>query len=163
MRIQAIVVETAEVIGTRTLNVKYDPTLTGLLDRINPADAWKHQWLYAGFNIGYTAQLNRDDSVDYYVDVPLGFSIYAIAQPFDLFGIALDFSGDTFDGPNISIVPTLTIRLSSFEIDLFLGIGRNLYFGVTSFTGGGRIGYNLGPGVIYTEIRPTVVLINRLV
>jgi hypothetical protein len=50
---------------------------------------------------------------DYFVDIPLGFSIYLMVQPFDLFGIALDFCGDLFDGPNISIVPTLTIRPSN--------------------------------------------------
>jgi TolB-like protein len=62
MRIQAISVETAEIIGTRTINIRYDPTLTGLLGRINPADQWKYQWLYAGFSVGYSAQLNRDNS-----------------------------------------------------------------------------------------------------
>ena len=163
MRIQAIVVETAEIIGTRTINIKYDPTLTGLLKRINPAEAWKYQWLYAGFNVGYSAQLKRDDSRDYYVDIPLGFSIYARVQPFDLFGIALDFSGDLFDGPNISIVPTLTIRPSSFEIDLFLGIGFNMFYGGVAFTGGGRVGGKLGPGVLYAEIRPTGVLIDEYI
>ncbi|MDR0301210.1 MAG: CsgG/HfaB family protein [Treponema sp.] len=156
MRIQAIVVETAEVIGTRTLNIKYDPTLTGLLGKINPADAWKYQWLYAGFNMGYTAIINpADDYSTYTIKIPLGFSIYAIFQPFDLFGIALDFTGDLIEGPNISIVPTLTIRPSKFEIDLFLGAGLNIFYGELAFTGGGRVGYNLGPGVLYAEIRPT--------
>ncbi|MDR1837292.1 MAG: penicillin-binding protein activator LpoB [Treponema sp.] len=159
IRVQAILVETAEIIGIRTLNVKYDPTLTGLLGRINPADAWKYQWLYAGFNVGYSIQLNRDDSRDYYVDIPFGFSINARVQPFDLFGIALDFSGDLFDGPNVFIVPTLTIRPSLFEIDLFLGVGINLFYGGVAFTGGGRVGYKLGPGVLFFEVRPHVAII----
>lgn len=163
IRIKAIVVETAEVIGTRTINVKYDPTLTGLLGKIDPADAWKYQWLYAGFNVGYTAQLNRGDGYSYYVDMPLGFSIYARVQPSDLFGIALDLSGDLFDGPNICIVPTLTIRTSSFEIDLFLGIGLNLFYGAAAFTGGGRAGYKLGPGIVYGEVRPTGVFIDEYI
>ena len=159
MRIQAIAVETAEVIGTRTINVKYDPTLTGLLGRINPADQWKYQWLYAGFNVGYSLQLNRDAMLktgyEYYLDIPLAFSIYAIFQPFDLFGIALDFGGDGFAGPNISLLPTLTIRPSSFEIDLFLGAGINVFDGTIAFLGGGRVGHKVGPGVMYIEIRPT--------
>ena len=159
MRIQAIAVETAEVIGTRTINVKYDPTLTGLLGRINPADQWKYQWLYAGFNVGYSLQLNRDAMLktgyEYYLDIPLAFSIYAIFQPFDLFGIALDFGGDGFAGPNISLLPTLTIRPSSFEIDLFLGAGINVFDGTIAFLGGGRVGHKVGPGVMYVEIRPT--------
>ena len=158
MRIQAIVVETAEIIGTRTINIKYDPTLTGLLEKINPADAWKYQWLYAGFNVGYTFQLNRPDDFTYYVDKPLGFSIYARVQPFDLFGIALDFSGDLYDGPNISVVPTLTIRPFLFEIDLFLGVGINTFNKGIAFTGGGRAGYKLGPGVLYVEVRPTGII-----
>ncbi|MDR1868566.1 MAG: penicillin-binding protein activator LpoB [Treponema sp.] len=158
MRIQAIVVETAEVIGTRTINIKYDPTLTGLLGKINPADAWKYQWLYAGFNVGYSVQLNRDAMLktgyEYYLDIPLAFSIYAMIHPFDLFGIALDFGGDGFAGPNISILPTLTIRPSSFEIDLFLGVGINVFDGTIAFLGGGRAGHKAGPGVLYAEIRP---------
>ena len=159
MRVHAIVVETAEIIGTRTINIKYDPTLTGLLGKINPADAWKYQWLYAGFNVGYTLQLNSSDDFNYYLGIPLGFSIYIMVQPFDLFGIALDFSGDLFDGPNISIVPTLTIRPSSFEIDLFLGVGFNVFYsGAIAFTGGGRVGCKLGPGVLYAEARPTGIL-----
>ena len=159
MRIQAIAVETAEVIGTRTINIKYDPTLTGLLGRINPADQWKYQWLYAGFNVGYSLQLNRDAMLktgyEYYLDIPLAFSIYALFQPFDLFGIALDFGGDGFAGPNISLLPTLTIRPSSFEIDLFLGAGINVFDGTIAFLGGGRVGHKVGPGVMYIEIRPT--------
>jgi hypothetical protein len=163
LRVQAIVVETSEIIGPRTINVKYDPTLTGLLGKINPADAWKYQWLYAGFNVGYTLQLKRDDSRDYYVDIPLGFSIYARVQPFDLFGIALDFSGDLFDGPNISVVPTITIRPFSFEINLFLGVGINTFYKGIAFTGGGRAGYKLGPGVLYAEVRPIGVLIDEYI
>jgi hypothetical protein len=158
MRIQAIVVETAEVIGTRTINIKYDPTLTGLLGKINPVDAWKYQRLYAGFNVGYSLQLNRDAMLatgyEYYLDIPLAFSIYAMFQPFDLFGIALDFGGDGFAGPNISILPTLTIRPSSFEIALFLGAGINVFDGTIAFLGGGRAGLKAGPGILYAEVRP---------
>jgi hypothetical protein len=163
MRIQAIVTDTAEVKGSRTINVKYDATLTSFLGKINPADAWKYQWLYAGFNVGYTLQLNKPDDMDYLLGIPFGFSIYARVQPFDLFGIALDFSGDLYDGPNLSIAPTLTIRPSFFEIDLFLGVGINLYpefKGGIAFTGGARAGIKLGPGVIFAEVRPTGLIID---
>jgi len=162
MRIQAIAVETAEIIGTRTLNVRYDPALTGLLRRMNPADAWKYQWFYAGFNVGYSAQLvdrkkgsGNNIHYEYYLaDIPLGFSIYAMIQPFDLFGIALDFSGDLKEGPNISILPTLTIRPSSFEVNLFLGGGLNIISGDFVIMGGIRGGLKAGPGVLYAEVRP---------
>ena len=164
MRIQAISVETAEIIGTRTLNVKYDPTLTGLLGRINPADQWKHQWLYAGVNIGYSAKIQHPSpeftgyyDFEYGNNVPLGFSVYLLVQPFDLFGIALDFGGNLQEGFNISLLPTLTLRPSSFEIDLFLGMGANLTSTTKSgvaYLGGIRAGYNVGPGVLFGEIRP---------
>ena len=172
MRIQAIVVETAEVIGTRTINVKYDPTLTGLLGRINPADAWKYQWLYAGVNVGYSAMLKKhvyttlvrpDGSIigevteDYAFDIPLGFAAYAMVQPFDLFGIALDFGGNMYEGFNISILPTLILRPSSFEVNVFLGVGLNTTSSTESsiaYLGGVRAGYHIGPGVMYAEIRP---------
>jgi hypothetical protein len=166
MQVRAIITKTGIVVGSKTINIKYDPTLTGLLRKINPADAWKYQWLYAGFNVGYALQLNRPDYFEYYVDIPLAFSIYARVQPFDLFGIALDFSGDLFDGPNIFIVPTLTIRPSFFEIDLFLGVGINLYpenKGGIAFTGGARAGIKLGPGVLFVEIRPTCLICDMTV
>ena len=162
MRIQAIVTDTAAVKGSRTLNVKYDADLAELLGKVNPADAWKYQWLYAGFNVGYSLQLNKLDG-DYLLGIPFGFSLYARVQPFDLFGIALDLSGDLFDGPNLSIAPTLTIRPSFFEIDLFLGVGFNLfpeYKGGIAFTGGARAGIKLGPGVLYAEVRPTGLILN---
>jgi hypothetical protein len=159
MRVQAIVIETAEIIGTRTINIKYDPTLTGLLGRINPADAWKYQWLYAGFNFGYSAQIQgRSEEWHYYFPIPLAFSIYARIQPFDIFGIAFDFGGDSFEGLNISVLPTLTIRASSFEIDLFMGVGPVVLKGdvpdMTAISGGIRGGYKVGPGIIYAELRP---------
>jgi hypothetical protein len=163
MRIQAIVVETAEVIGTRTLNVKYDPTLTGLLGKIDPADLWKYQWIYAGFNVGYSAAIeswedgNDESGTKYstFSDIPLGFSLYAIIQPFDLFGITVDFGGSMIGGLNIAVAPTLTMRLSSFEIDLFLGAGIDVVSnGKISIFGGARGGYKAGPGVLYGEIRP---------
>jgi len=152
MRVQAIVVETAEIIGTRTVNIKYDPTLTGLLGRINPADQWKYQWFYAGINVGYSAMI--EDYGTGYDAPPLGFALYAMVQPFDLFGIALDIGGNMDAGVHISVLPTLTIRPSSFEIDLFLGVGLNTATGDIGYLGGVRGGYNVGPGVLYAEIRP---------
>ena len=155
MRIQVIAVETAEIVGTRTLNVRYDPTLTGLLGTVDPADEWKYQWIYAGFNVGYSAQVQRrDGDWEYFLDIPFAFSIYGLAQPFDFFGIALDFGGDLFEGPNFSVLPTLIIRPSKFEINLFLGAGINFYSGSPVVLGGARGGYNVGPGIIYAEIRP---------
>jgi hypothetical protein len=163
MRIQAIAVETAEIIGTRTLNIKYDPTLTGLLGKIDPANLWKYQWIYAGFNVGYSAVIeswedaNSEFGKQHYMfsDIPLGFSLYVIIQPFDLFGIAVDFGGSMTGGLNMAVAPTLTIRPSSFEIDLFLGAGIDVVStGELSIFGGARCGYKVGPGVLYGEIRP---------
>jgi hypothetical protein len=165
MRVQAIVVETAEVIGTRTINVKYDPTLTGLLKVMNPADAWKYQWLYAGVNVGYSATIKsptiygyEDDQDDYYAfNVPLGFAVYAIVQPFDLFGVAIDFGGNMYEGFNISVLPTLVLRPSWFEVDVFLGVGINTTSSTESniaYVGGVRGGVHAGPGVVFAEIRP---------
>jgi len=154
MRVQAIVVETAEIIGTRTLNIKYDPTLTGLLGKINPADAWKYQWLYAGANIGYNLGI-VDLREDWNVYVPIGASVYAMVQPFDLFGLGIDMSygSSLAEGLSISLIPTLTIRPSSFEIDVFAGIGFNTSGGIV-YLGGVRAGPKLGPGIMYVEIRP---------
>jgi hypothetical protein len=155
MRVQAIVVETAEIIGTRTINIKYDPTLTSLLGRINPADQWKYQWLYAGINVGYTATFIEPDFKDpsshfydayYFFDIPFGYGIYLMAQPFDLFGIALDFGGTMYEGPTISILPTLTLRPSIFEIDLFFGVGAIIppsSFGDFAILGGIRGGQDV--------------------
>jgi hypothetical protein len=158
MRVRAIAVETAEIIGTRTVNIRYDPTLTGLLGKINPADAWKYQWLYAGFSLGYSLQLNRDVMLnagyEYYLDIPLAFAIYLMVQPADLFGIAVDFGGDAFEGPNVSVLPTLTIRPAGFEIDLFLGAGISVLSQQIAFLGGGRVGHKAGAGVLYAEARP---------
>jgi len=154
MRVQAIVVETAEVIGTRTINIKYDPTLTGLLGKINPSDAWKYQWLYVGANIGYNAGI-VDLREDWEVYVPIGASLYVMVQPFDLFGLGIDlnFGSSLAEGLSISVTPTLTIRPSSFEIDVFAGIGFNTSGGIV-YLGGVRGGLKLGPGVMYVEIRP---------
>lgn len=162
MRLQAIVVETAEIIGTRTINIRYDPTLTGLLGRINPADAWKYQWLYAGFSVGYSATVMSDFSYDYdnyAFDVPLGYGIYLMVQPFDLFGIAFDFGGNMYEGPVLSILPTLTIRPARFEVDLSLGIGYIILpnsYGDFTILGGAKMGWNVGPGVLFAEARPIV-------
>jgi hypothetical protein len=169
MRVQAIVVETAEVIGTRTINIKYDPTLTGLLGRINPADQWKYQWLYAGINVGYTATFLSPDFEDpysyfregYYFNIPFGYGMYVMVQPFDLFGIALDFGGTMYDGPNISVLPTLTLRPSSFEVDIFFGAGMTVLpssYGDFAILGGVRGGLKAGPGVLLAEVRPIIHL-----
>ena len=155
LRVQAIVVETAEVIGTRTLNVKYDPTLTELLGVIDPAFRWKYQWIYVGANIGYSADIYSVDNSDFSeVAVPIGASLYAMFQPFDLFGVGIDLSYcSIIDGISISVTPTLTIRPSSFEIDVFAGIGFSTSEGMV-LLGGVRGGPKLGPGVMYLEIRP---------
>jgi TolB-like protein len=171
MRVQAIVVETAEVIGTRTVNIKYDPTLTGLLGRINPADQWKYQWLYAGINVGYTATFISPDFENpnnryfyrgyYYFNIPFGFGMYVMVQPFDLFGIALDFGGTMYEGPGISVLPTLTLRSSSFEVDIFFGLGAIILpssYGDFAVLGGVRGGLKVGPGVLLAEVRPIVTL-----
>jgi hypothetical protein len=165
MRVQAIVVETAEIIGTRTINIKYDPTLTGLLGKINPADLWKYRWFYAGINVGKSEILD-DYGYGYYsgkysnLGPPIGYAVYAIVQPFDLFGIAFDVCNNRF-GTNISLIPTLTLRPGSFEIDVFTGIGisvltewDDLEPGDIVYLGGIRAGFHLGPGLLYAEVRP---------
>jgi hypothetical protein len=163
MRIKAIAVETAEVIGTRTINIKYDPVLTGLVGRMNPADAWKHQWLYAGLSAGYSAQIQKSAEIWYYLDIPFAYSIYALIQPFDVFGIALDFGGNMTEGPGVSVLPTLTIRPSSFEIDLFLGVGVPILDDSADLAilGGVRGGYKVGQGIIYAEARGPIVYLYR--
>jgi hypothetical protein len=168
MRVQAIVVETAEVIGTRTINIKYDPTLTGLLGRINPADQWKYQWLYLGISVGYNLTVREPEEYmkainwDDYGDngLPFGFSVYAMVQPFDLFGLTLDVSGNMYSGPNILLEPTLIISPSIFEIDLFFGPGLNMIFAELAFSGGVRGGVHIGPGVLFADVRFTGVLFN---
>jgi hypothetical protein len=152
MRIQAIVVETAEIIGIRTINIVYDPTLTGLLGKIDPEEQWKYQTYYAGVNVGYNVTIKNEGifSDKTSENLPLGFAAYCMYQPFDLFGIAVDIGGNT-SSVSIALVPTLTIRYASFEIDVFfgLGIGDDL-----SYLGGVRGGYHIGPGVVFVEIRP---------
>jgi hypothetical protein len=163
MSIQAIAVETAEIIGTRTINIRYDSTLTVLLGRINPADQWKYQWLYAGINIGYSATVmahwGHNYGLKYAFDIPFGYGIYMMVQPFDLFGVTLDFGGNMYEGPILSILPTLIIRPSIFEVDIFLGIGAVILQTSTaelSFIGGTRVGMKVGPGVLFADIRPIV-------
>ncbi|WP_010253088.1 CsgG/HfaB family protein [Treponema primitia] len=171
MRVQAIVIETAEVIGTRTINIKYDPTLTGLLGRINPADAWKYQWLYFGIGAGYSMIISEPEeyleAYDWHFgELPLGFSVYAMVQPFDLFGIALDVSGNGYSGINILVEPTLIMRPSPFEVNVFFGPGMHIAFATPpeqtapgfAFSGGLRGGVHIGPGVLFTEARVTGVL-----
>ena len=158
MRVQAIVVETTEIIGTRTINIKYDPALVGLLGRINPADAWKYQWLYVGVSAGYGPVINAPESfLDNLADtenIPFAFSLYAMFQPFDLFGIALDLHGN-LSAQSISIIPTLVLRPASFEINVFAGVGFN--GAGLNINGGVRGGYHLGPGVLFAEIRPVAM------
>ncbi|MFP3042153.1 CsgG/HfaB family protein [Treponema primitia] len=171
MRIQAVVIETAEVIGTRTINIKYDPTLTGLLGRINPADAWKYQWFYFGISGGYSLMISEPEeyleAYDWHFgELPIGYSAYAMVQPFDLFGIALDVSGNGYSGINILLEPTLTIRPSSFEVNVFFGPGLHIAFATPSeqtapgfvFSGGLRGGAHIGPGVLFAETRINAVL-----
>jgi TolB-like protein len=157
MRIRAILIETSEIIGVRTVNIKYESTLSGLLGRINPADAWKYQWFYAGFSLGYSRQIlrrGREDWEYYMAGIPFGYSIYAQIQPVDYFGIALDIGGELLEGPIISVVPTITIRPASFEMDLFFGAGAAVIQGDIAFFGGIRGGYKAGPGILYAEARP---------
>jgi hypothetical protein len=158
MRVQAIVIETAEVIGIRTINIKYDPVLTGLLGKINPADAWKYQWFYAGVSVGYCAQIQKPLIWNYATDMHYAYSLYVLFQPFDVFGVALDIGGDTYEGPSISVLPTLTIRPSSFEVSVFLGAGYTPVFDVFALLGGIKGGYKVGPGMLYTEVRQIAYL-----
>jgi hypothetical protein len=166
MRVQAIVVETAEVIGTRTVNIKYDPTLTGLLGRINPADQWKYQWLYVGLSAGYSLTIKEPEDYmeaeNWNFDgvMPFGISLYMMVQPFDLFGITLDVSGNGHSGPNIFVVPTLIISPSLFEVNVFLGPGLNMMHANFVFSGGLRGGVHVGPGVLFAEARVFGVLWN---
>ncbi|GHV70032.1 hypothetical protein AGMMS49928_15850 [Spirochaetia bacterium] len=161
MRVQAITVETAEIIGTRTINIRYDQTLTGLLGRINPADQWKYQWLYFGISAGYslTAREQKDymKVEDYYFDgdIPIGFSVYVMVQPFDFFGISLDVSSDLFSGPNLLVEPVLIMRSVLFEGNLFFGAGLNMIYAKFGFSGGLRGGVHIGPGVLFAEVRGT--------
>jgi hypothetical protein len=124
----------------------------------DPADLWKHQWFYAGFSFGYSAQILRVpvelDYHYYFEDAPIAFSLYALFQPFDIFGITLDISGDILEGPIISVAPTLTIRPSAFEVNLFLGIGSTIRNGDGALFGGIRGGYKVGPGILFAEVRP---------
>jgi hypothetical protein len=164
IRVQALVTETAQVAGALITNVKYDSVLTGYLGVMNPAEQWKYMCFYAGINAGYSATLN-DYGYGYrenYFNLgpPIGFAVYAMVQPFDLFGIAFDLCNNFF-GTHISLLPTLTLRPSSFEINFFVGCGISVhtYFddlntGDIVFLGGIRGGYHLGPGVIYAEVRP---------
>ncbi|MDR0877334.1 MAG: CsgG/HfaB family protein [Treponema sp.] len=171
MRVQAVAVETAEIIGTRTINIRYDPTLTGLLGRINPADQWKYQWLYFGINAGYNLIMKEPENYlkayDWHFDaLPIGFSVFAMVQPFDVFGIALDMSGNGYSGLNILLEPTLIMRPSLFEINLFFGPGLHIAFAAPPektapafvFSGGLRGGFHIGPGLLFTEARFTAVL-----
>jgi TolB-like protein len=160
IRVQAIAVETAEIIGIRTINIRYDPTLTGLLGRINPADQWKYQWLYVGISMGYCMKVYLPSLFDesYVPSMPYGFSGYIMVQPFDLFGITFDVSGNMgYSGHNIFIEPTLIISPSSFEVDLFFGCGLNLLSPNFAFSGGTRGGVHIGPGVLFAEARITGV------
>jgi hypothetical protein len=162
MRVQAIIVETAEVIATRTVNINYDLTLTELLGKVNPADAWKYKWLYASISGGYTIALMSSISFDdYAVDIPYGYGAYLMVQPFDLFGITLGFGGTLYDGPALSLLPTLTIRLSRFELDVFIGAGILPIDGDIAILGGVRAGWNTGKpdyGVLFAEVSPNFSL-----
>ncbi|MDR1893243.1 MAG: penicillin-binding protein activator LpoB [Spirochaetales bacterium] len=159
LRLQAINIATGQITGTRTVNVHYDPTLTGLLGRIDPAEGWKYNWVYVGVNVGYSVMTGEGyDTMDWGYDshdtaAPLGYALYALFQPFDFFGIALDVGGNVGLGLAIAIAPTLTLRFNQFEVDVFFGggIGLSGYF---AFMGGVRGGMHLGPGVIFAEIRP---------
>jgi TolB-like protein len=173
MRVQAIVIETAEVIGTRTINIKYDPTLTGLLGRINPDDLWKYQWLYVGISGGYSLILREPEeykeAYDWHFDeLPLGFSAFVMVQPFDLFGIAFDVSGNGYSGINILAEPTLIMSPSLFEVNVFFGPGLHIAFAsppeqtapAFTFSGGLRGGIHIGPGALFAETRFTGVTWN---
>ena len=162
MSIRAIQVETAEIIGTRTINVQWNSTLTGLLGRINPVDKWKYQWLYFGASFGYSVTFLEPvkymdtNRLEFDLkDIPFGYSIYAMVQPFDLFGIALDVTGNMYTGINILAVPTLILRPSSFEVNLFFGAGINVLYTNFVLSGGLKGGYHVGPGVLFADVRLT--------
>jgi len=163
IRIQAITVETTEIIGARITNVRYDPALSGLLGRMNPNDAWKHQWLYVGLSAGYPLSIsfildNNYTWAENQFNIPFAFSFWARFQPINFFGIALEFSGDLMDRGlgGFYIVPTLMLRPSSFAIDIFLGLDFIIAEN-GGLTGGIRIGHKLGPGVIYGEARSSIM------
>jgi TolB-like protein len=53
MRLQAINVETAQILGTKTENIRMDSKLASLLKlQWSDPDLWKNQWLYLGARIG---------------------------------------------------------------------------------------------------------------
>ncbi|MDR1249336.1 MAG: hypothetical protein LBK63_08545 [Treponema sp.] len=81
-------------------------------------------------------------------------------QPFDLFGLTLDLSGNTYSGPNILLGPTLIISPSIYEIDLFFGPGLNMIFTELALSGGVKGGVHIGPGVLFADVRLTGVLLN---
>jgi TolB-like protein len=147
INVQAIVVESAEIIGNRTLNVRADLTLRTLL-----GVAWKYNWTYIGGNIGYSALLDGRS----YGFFPVGFSVYTLLQPFNHFGIAIEFTGSFAEVAGITLVPTLVFRPSSFEINLFAGVGIDLAGWAIIVPFGVRAGYKIDAGIIYTEIGPTV-------
>jgi hypothetical protein len=94
---------------------------------------------------------------------PIGGSGFAMIQPFDVFGIALDMGGSDFSGFNILVDPTLILRPSSFEVNVFIGPGLNMMFINEIYTNfvfnaGLRGGIHLGPGVLFTEARFVGVL-----
>ena len=121
-------------------------------------------------NLGYTAKFISTDFNDphsyyygsqYLFDIPFGYGSYLMVQIFDLFAITIDLGGTMYDGPIISMLPTLTIRPSSFEIDAFFGVGVNILSNTLAdfdVLGGVRAGMKIGPGIIFAEARPIVSL-----
>ena len=82
--------------------------------------------------------------------------MYLMVQPFDLFGVTIDLGGTMYDGPIISILPTLILRPSTFEFALFFGVGTTIIpesLVDLVVLGGIRGGLKAGLGVLFTEVR----------
>lgn len=165
LRIQATTVETTQIIGARIETVANDKILTRLLGDNNPKNDWKNKRVYIGMWPGFGAALISD----YYIEDQkyISYGAFFLYQLSHLFAIGIDGTGayytkERFSGKNtffISAVPTLTLRPSKFEIELFVGpavgSGSNLDKAKLGFavTGGVRAGYNIGPGIVFSDFR----------
>jgi TolB-like protein len=174
LRVRAISVETATIQGMQNYNIRTDDAVMATLVGAKPTrrttsattpkpqeipagEEWKNKLWYLGALTGYGMDFTFLATADVFFTKNFGL------------GMELGWQGFTWEEGNpddgwyyqteslltIDILSKLLFRPGKIELGIYVGWALNeQFFGVIS---GGELGFNLGPGILFLDVRVSIL------